>query len=129
MRSSMVTESAMASSLGRIGSDRRNRRQLRGEFGGFFRALGGIALAVAVRPNAGEMTALDDQIFVADRPSFEEAFEDLARARGIARLGRQRAARNVRSHSVMRHGSPHMVARRRLGEPHVAGIAGELTAL
>ena len=68
---------------------RRNWRQLRLELRRFLRPAGGVACAVAVRAGAGEMAALDDQIFVADRPAFEEAFEDLARARGVARLRRQ----------------------------------------
>src|SRR6516165_10665082 len=32
----------------------------------------------------------------------------------------------MRRHTVMRHGAPGMVARRRLWEPHVSGIAREL---
>jgi hypothetical protein len=57
-----------------------------------------------------------------------EAFENLARAGGVARLRRQRGAGNVRRHAVMRHGPPRMVFRRRLRKPHIAGIAGELAA-
>ena len=59
----------------------------------------------------------------------EIAFEDLARAGGVARLRRQRGAGDVRRHAVMRHGAPGMVLRRRLREPDVAGIARELAAL
>ena len=69
---------------------------------------GGVAGAVAVRSGAGEAAALDDQIFVADRPAFEEAFEDLARAGGVARLGRQatcrRCAGSCRGCGIVRHG-------------------------
>ena len=41
---------------------------------------------------AGKLTLVDDEVFVADRAFLEPAFEDLARAGGIARLRRQRAA-------------------------------------
>lgn len=54
----------------------------------FLRSAGGIAGTVAMRAGTGEMAALDDQIFVADRPVVEEALEDLANPRGIARLRR-----------------------------------------
>src|SRR5262245_66590389 len=56
-------------------------------------------------------------------------FEDLARASGIAGLGGERTARDMRGHTVMRHGAPRMVLRRRLRKPDVAGISRELTAL
>src|SRR5690349_6102792 len=64
------------------------------ELGGLFGAVGRVSLAVAVRPCPREVSALDDQIFVADRAALEETFEDLARARRVACLCRQRRARD-----------------------------------
>ncbi len=72
------------------------------------------AFAVGMRAGARELAALHDQVLVADRPVLEEAFQDLARARRVARLRRERGARDVRRHAVMRHGPPWMILRRGL---------------
>src|SRR5262249_23046478 len=72
---------------------------------------------VRMCPGAGQFAGIDNQILVADRAAFEPAFEDLARARSISRLCRQRRARSVRRHAVMWHGPPGMVLRWRLREP------------
>src|SRR3546814_6069819 len=81
------------------------------------------------RSRAGELAAVDDQIFVANRAALEIAFQDLARAGRITRLGGQRGARDVRSHAFMRHCPPRMVLGRGLREPDVSRIAGKLAAL
>src|SRR5688500_16317204 len=99
------------------------------ELGRFLRTAGGVAVAIAVGSGASEAAAREDQKFVAERPASEKAFEDFAGAGGIARLRRQRRARDVRGHSVVGHRPPRMVARRRLWEPYVACVAGELAAL
>src|SRR5579859_7352388 len=93
------------------------------ELGGLFRPAGGVAGAVGMGAHAGQLAALDDQIFVPDGALIEIAFEDLTHAGGITGLGRQRGARDMRGHAVMRHGAPGMILRRRLREPDVAGIA------
>src|SRR5262249_14388035 len=95
----------------------------------FLRPFGGVAGRIRMRARAGELALVNDEILGADRLLGEIALEDLASAGGIARLRRQRAARDMRGHAVMRHGAPGMIARRRLREPHVAGIASELAAL
>src|SRR6185312_5116780 len=79
--------------------------------------------------DAGELAFVDDQVLGANRLLGEIALEDLARARGVAGLCRERASRDMRGHAVMRHGAPGMVLWRRLREPDVAGIARELPAL
>src|ERR671915_8643 len=85
--------------------------------------------AVGVCAGAGECTGLDDQVLLADRAAVEPALEDLADSRRVARLGRQRRAGGVRGHAVVGHRPPGMVLRSGLGEPDVARVAGELTAL
>src|SRR5262249_33412811 len=95
----------------------------------FLRPFGGVASRIGMRARAGELALVNDEILGPDRLLGEIAFEDLARAGGIARLRRQRAARDMRGHAVMRHSAPGMIARRRLREPHVAGIACKLAAL
>src|SRR5882672_10655671 len=79
-----------------------------------FRAAGRIAGAVGMGPGASELAAVDDEIFVANRASFEPAFEDLPRAGGITRLGRKRSAGDMRRHAVMRHGPPRVILGRGL---------------
>src|SRR5258707_14538400 len=81
-----------------------------------------------MRAGARQLAAVDDQILFADRTLFEPAFQNLARACGIASLRRKRRSRNMRRHAVMWHCAPRMVSWRGLGEPDVACIAGELTA-
>src|SRR5439155_22994150 len=85
--------------------------------------------ALWVSAAARQPAAVDDQIFLPDRSSVEEAFEDLARARRVARLRGEGGAGRVRGHALVRHRAPRVVLGCRLGEPHVAGIAGELPAL
>lgn len=48
-----------------------------------------VAFAIGVSAGACELSPLHDEIFVANRPAFEPAFENFARARGVARLCRQ----------------------------------------
>ena len=72
---------------------------------------------------------MHNQILVADGLAGEIALENFARAGCIAGLRRERRARDVRGHPVMRHRPPRMVLRRRLREPDVTGISGELAAL
>src|SRR5271157_5767802 len=81
-----------------------------------------------MRPRAGELAAIDDEIFVADRPPFEEALKDFPCSGGVSSLRRQRCPGNMRRHAVMRHGPPGMILGRGLREPHVACVACELTA-
>ncbi len=49
-----------------------------------------VSRAVGMRAGAGELAAIDNQIFLADWLAFEPAFQNLPRARGIARLSGQR---------------------------------------
>ena len=56
------------------------------EFRRLFRAAGRVAGAVGMSAGAGELTAIDDQILVANRPFVEPAFEDFTGSRRIARL-------------------------------------------
>jgi hypothetical protein len=60
------------------------------EAGGFLRSAGGIAGLVGVRACPGQLATLNDQVFLTDRPVLKPAFQDLAGARGVAGLGRQR---------------------------------------
>src|SRR5580692_13224406 len=92
-------------------------------------AAGRVALAVGVGAGAGQGAALDDQVLVADRPGLEEALEDLAGAGGVAGLGRERGAGDVRGHAVVGHGPPRVVGRCRLREPDVARVARQLSRL
>lgn len=48
-----------------------------------------VACGVGVRTGAGECTRIDDQVFIAYRPAFEIALEDLSGTCGVARLGRE----------------------------------------
>src|SRR5215468_3702175 len=78
---------------------------------------------------SSKLALVDDQIFGPNGLAREVAFENLARAGRIASLGRERAARNVRRHAMVRHGPPRMVLCWRLRKPNVTRIAGELAAL
>src|SRR5882757_10545913 len=89
---------------------------------------GRIARAVGVGTRSGELPALHDQVFIADRSALEPTLEDLAHARRISRLRGQRRAGDVWGHGFERHGSPRVIARRRLREPHVTGVTCELSA-
>ena len=100
------------------------------ELRSFFRAARRVASAVGMR--AGPPASLPPctiRYSSPDRLAGEIALEDLACAGRVTRLRRQRRPGNVRSHAVMRHRPPRMVLRRRLREPDVAGISGELAAL
>src|SRR5205085_8467255 len=76
-----------------------------------FRSVGRVALAVGMGAGAGEMSALHDEIFLADRTSLQKAFEDFSRSRRVTRLRRQRSSRNMRSHPMVRQRRPRMIAR------------------
>src|SRR5580700_9355029 len=78
---------------------------------------------------SSQLALVHNEIFGADRFAPEIGFQDLARASSVARLRRQRAARDVRRHAMVRHGAPRMVLCWRLRKPNVTRIAGELTAL
>src|SRR6266516_5767874 len=73
------------------------------------RAAGGIAWLIGMRSRPGEPAALHDQVLLADRPALKPALQDLTGARGVACLRRQRRARDVRSHAVMRHAAPRVI--------------------
>src|SRR5215472_5768974 len=92
------------------------------------RSAGDVAWLIGVSARSGEPAALHDQVFVADRPVLKPAFEDLAGACGVACLRRQRRAGDVRGHAMVWHGPPGVILRRGLGEPDIAGVAGELAA-
>src|SRR4029077_12549680 len=77
---------------------------------------------------AGELALIYDEIFGADWLTREVALENLARASCVACLRRQRAARDMRRHAVVRHGTPGMILGRGLWEPDVARIARKLSA-
>jgi hypothetical protein len=81
-----------------------------------------------MRARPGKPAALDDQVLVADGPVLKPAFQDLAGARGVACLRRQRRAGDMRGHAVVRHAAPRVIPGRRLGEPYVSGVSGELAA-
>src|SRR5882724_6507539 len=61
-------------------------------------APGRIARAVGVGPGSGELAALHDQVFIADRLALEPTLKDLAHTRRISGLRRQRRAGDVRGH-------------------------------
>src|SRR5580693_2905631 len=98
------------------------------EAGQSARALGRVAGAIRMRARTRQLAAVDDEIFVADRPLLEPALKNLARAGGVARLRRKRGPGNMRRHAVVGHRAPRMVFRRRLWEPDVSGVARELSA-
>src|SRR5690606_31096109 len=102
---------------------------LAAELRGFLRAARGVPRAVRMRADAGQSATLHDQVLVADRAAFEVALQDFAHAGGVTRLRGKRSAGDVRRHAMVRHGAPRMVLGRGLGEPHVAAIAGQLSAL
>src|SRR5215468_10609767 len=77
---------------------------------------------------AGELPLIYYEILGADRLARKLALENLARTSGVACLCRQRAARDMWRHAVVRHGAPRMILRRRLREPDVARIARKLSA-
>src|ERR1700750_867188 len=81
-----------------------------------------------MRTGTRKLAARDDQVFIADRPAIEPAFEHLAHTGRIARLCRQCRAGRMRSHAVVRHRTPGMIERRWLWKPYVASIARKLTA-
>src|SRR5262245_48076036 len=80
-------------------------------------------------PRSGELAALDDQVLLANRLPLEVALEDLSRPRGVAGLRREARSRGMWGHAVPGHRPPGVVLRRRLGEPDVACVAGELPRL
>src|SRR5437773_836372 len=75
------------------------RRSVLLEFRRLLGAAGGVAGAVGMGPGSGELAAVDDQVFLADRPLLEPAFDNLAGAGGVARLRRQRRAGAMRRHA------------------------------
>ena len=60
-----------------------------GVAGCFLGAAGGVARLVGVCAGPGQAAAVDDQVVLADRSVLEPAFQHLAGAGGVARLGRQ----------------------------------------
>src|SRR5262245_16555989 len=92
-------------------------------------AFSGRPLAVRVRSGPRQLAALGDQVLLADRLALEPALEDLPCSRGIAGLGREAGAGRVRGHALPRHRPPGMVLRRRLREPDIPCVAGELPGL
>src|SRR5216683_7980477 len=92
------------------------------EAGCFVRSACGVAWLVGVSARSGELAALDDQVLLADRPVLKPAFEDLAGARGVACLRRQRRPGDVRGHAMVRHRAPRVIPGRRLGEPDITGV-------
>jgi hypothetical protein len=58
----------------------------RSKTSGFVRPFGGVASAVRVRACASELTAIDDQVLLTDRPPREPALQNLACTRRITRL-------------------------------------------
>src|SRR6478609_291966 len=87
------------------------------------------ALAVGMGARAGQLAAVGDQVLLADRLVREPALENLPRPGGIAGLSRETGTRGVRGHPVPRHRPPGVVLGRRLREPDVAGVPGELSRL
>src|SRR5262249_42348593 len=92
------------------------------------RSAGDVTWLIGVSARSGEPAALHDQVLIADRPVLKPAFEDLAGACGVACLRRQRRAGDVRGHAMVWHSPPRVILRRGLGEPDIAGVAGELAA-
>src|SRR5260221_173764 len=94
----------------------------------FPRAAGRIAGLVGGRARPGELAALDDQVLLADRPVLEPALQDLAGARGVAGLRRQRRTRDMRGHAMMRHAAPRVIPGGGLRKPDITGVARQLPA-
>src|SRR5664280_1819092 len=90
---------------------------------------GRVARAIGMGSRAGQPAAIHDEVFFADWTPVKPAFQNLSSARCVPCLRRQRGTRHVWRHSLVRHSAPGMIARRRLREPHIAGIAGKLSAL
>src|SRR3546814_17797826 len=80
---------------GRVGSGRF------AEFGRFLGSARCVAAYVAARARAGELAAVDDQIFVANRAALAIAFQDLARSGPNTRLGLPASARDGRVHALL----------------------------
>ena len=55
----------------------------------FLHILGSRAGRIGMRPCPGQLSALDNQVFLANRTAAQPAFQDLPHAGGIARLGRE----------------------------------------
>src|SRR4029077_1127005 len=92
------------------------------ELGSLLGAFGGVARGVGMGADAGKLALVHDEILGADRFAGEIFLKDLAGTGGVARLRRQRAARNMRRHAVVRHGAPRMVLRCRLRGPDDARL-------
>src|SRR5271163_3432835 len=99
------------------------------EFRSLLGPAGRIPSAVGMRARSGELTAVDDEIFITDRSALEPAFENLACPCCVPRLRRKRSSGDVGRHAMVRHGPPGMVLRRWLGEPDVSGVTAKLAAL
>src|SRR5207253_1934962 len=84
------------------------------EFGGLLGSARRVPGAIGMRPGARELSFVDDQILVADRPALEIALEDFARASRVARLCGKRCPGDMGCHPMVRHGAPRMIVRRRL---------------
>mmetsp|Transcript_14560 Transcript_14560/g.38612 ORF Transcript_14560/g.38612 Transcript_14560/m.38612 type:complete len:422 (-) Transcript_14560:51-1316(-) len=99
------------------------------ELGSRLGALRGVSLRVALRADSAQLAALGDDVVVGERLAGQVALQDLADAGGVAGLGRERRAGHVRRHAVVRHRPPRVALGRRLREPHVPRVAGELALL
>src|ERR1700722_14831838 len=80
-----------------------------------------------MRSGAGKLAAIDDEVFVAQRPFLKPAFENLSSSRRIARLRGQRGSRGVRRHAVMWHCPPGVILRRGLRKPDIPCVARKLS--
>src|SRR4029077_15045114 len=74
-----------------------------------------------------KLASIDDQVLFTDRTFIEPALQNLASSCRVARLRGKRCARDMGSHSMVRHRAPRMVLGRWLREPHIPGIAGQLS--
>ena len=62
------------------------------EFSGFFRTARGIAFAVGMRADTGQLATLNNQVFIADGLAFEVALKDFAGTGSVTCLRRQAGA-------------------------------------
>ena len=98
------------------------------EAGQSARALGRITRAVGMRARARQLSAVHDEVFVADGAFFELALQNFTRARSVTRLRGKAGARKCAASCRGAAWCARMILRRRLREPHVAGIASKLSA-
>ena len=82
-----------------------------------------------MRAYASQAAALHNQVFVSDFLLVKEAFKCLSDPSAVTVLRRERGARDVRSHGVVRHVTPWVVLGWRLWVPHVACVPGLQNAM